>query len=72
MLWLMPPRGSLSAVRVMSCARRRISVAARRVKVNIRIRAGSTPWITRCATRCARVSVLPVPAPATISSGPAL
>src|SRR5712671_7403912 len=34
------------------------------------IRAGSTPCITRCATRCASVSVLPVPAPATIRSGP--
>src|SRR5579859_4356606 len=28
--------------------------------------------MTRCATRCASVSVLPVPAPATISRGPDL
>jgi len=65
-----PPSASSSAFLVMSCARRRISVAARRVKVSIRMRAGSTPLITRCATRCASVSVLPVPAPATISMGP--
>src|SRR5882757_7654106 len=38
----------------------------------MRIRAGSTPWMTRCATRWASVSVLPVPAPAMISTGPDL
>src|SRR5690348_1013367 len=72
MLWLTPPRVSLSADLASSYARRRISVAALRVKVSIMMRAGSTPWITRCATRWASVSVLPVPAPATISSGPDL
>src|SRR5580658_1887935 len=54
----------------MSRARRRISWAARRLKVSIRMRPGSTPFMTRCATRCASVLVLPVPAPAMINSGP--
>src|ERR1700761_2397438 len=70
MVWLTPPRESLSAFLAISNARRRISMAARRVNVSIRMRPGSTPWMTRCATRCASVSVLPVPAPATISKGP--
>jgi hypothetical protein len=51
-------------------ARRVISAAARRVKVNRRIRCGSVPLRTRRATRWASVLVLPVPAPATIKSGP--
>ncbi len=55
----------------MVWVRRIISCAARRVKVSIRMRAGSTPFSTRCAVRCARVLVLPVPAPAKMSSGPA-
>ena len=46
-----------------------ISCAARRLKVSRRIRAGSTPLTTSQATRCARVAVLPVPAPAMTSSG---
>src|SRR6267142_3773844 len=49
-----------------------ISWAARRVKVSMRMRAGSTPFSTKCAVRCAKVLVLPVPAPANISIGPAL
>ena len=32
-------------------------------------RRGSAPFSTRCATRCVSVLVLPVPAPAMISSG---
>jgi len=56
-------------VATMRCARRVISCAARRVKVSSRIRSGLTPSSTRCATRCASVLVLPVPAPAMISSG---
>ena len=44
--------------------------AARRVNVSSRMRSGRTPDSTRCATRCASVLVLPVPAPAMISSGP--
>jgi hypothetical protein len=51
-------------------ARRVISAAARRVKVSRRIRCGSVPSRTRRATRWASVLVLPVPAPATIKSGP--
>ena len=52
------------------CVRRVISSAARRVKVSSRMRSGFAPDSTRCATRCASVLVLPVPAPAIISSGP--
>jgi hypothetical protein len=55
----------------MRSARRNISWAARRVKVSNRIRSGATPLRNRCATRCASVLVLPVPAPAMMSSGPA-
>jgi hypothetical protein len=47
----------------MVWVRRIISWAARRVKVSMRMRAGSTPFSTRCAARCASVLVLPVPAP---------
>ena len=50
-------------------ARRIISCAARRLNVSSRMRAGSTPLSTSQATRCASVAVLPVPAPAMISSG---
>ena len=70
MVWDFPPSVSSSALRRISTARRRISIAARRVKVSSMMRAGSTPLSTRCATRCASVLVLPVPAPAIISSGP--
>ena len=49
--------------------RRVISCAARRVKVSSRMRRGSTPLAMWKATRFASVVVLPVPAPATISSG---
>ena len=55
----------------MRSARRSISCAARRVNVSSRIRSGATPFSSRCATRCASVLVLPVPAPAMMSSGPA-
>ena len=34
------------------------------------MRSGLAPDSTRCATRCASVLVLPVPAPAMISRGP--
>ena len=54
----------------MRCVRRVISSAARRVKVRSRMRSGLAPDSTRCATRCASVLVLPVPAPAMISRGP--
>lgn len=54
----------------MRCVRRVISSAARRVKVRSKMRSGRAPDSTRCATRCASVFVLPVPAPAIISNGP--
>ncbi len=63
-------RFSDSAWATSRSARRVISVAARRLKVNSRMRAGSMPESTRWATRCASVPVLPVPAPAITSSGP--
>ena len=53
----------------MRSTRRVISAAARREKVSSRMRRGSAPLTIRCATRCASVLVLPVPAPAMISSG---
>ena len=65
------PGGRVGAARRgsrMRSARRSISAAARREKVSSRMRCGSAPFITRCATRCASVSVLPEPAPAMISS----
>ena len=40
------------------------------MKVSNRIRPGSAPWAISQATRCTSVAVLPVPAPATTSSGP--
>ncbi len=51
-------------------ARVSISPAARRVKVSSRIRSAGTPRSIRYATRQASVRVLPVPEPATTSSGP--
>ena len=55
----------------MRSMRRVISAAARREKVISRMRRGSAPARIRCATRCASVLVLPVPAPAMTSRGPA-
>ena len=55
----------------MRSMRRFISTAARREKVINRMRRGSAPARIRWATRCASVLVLPVPAPAMTSSGPA-
>ena len=52
----------------MRSTRRVISAAARREKVISRMRRGSAPLTIRCATRCARVLVLPDPAPAMTSS----
>ena len=43
---------------------------ARRVNVSSRIRSDGTPSATSHATRAQSVVVLPVPAPARISSGP--
>ena len=47
-------------------ARRVISAAARREKVSNMMRPGGVPVAIRWATLCAKVSVLPVPAPAMI------
>ena len=51
-------------------ARWSISRAARRVNVSSRMRSDGTPSATSQATRAHSVVVLPVPAPARISSGP--
>ena len=51
-------------------ARCSISRDARRVNVSSRIRSDGTPSLTSHATRAHSVVVLPVPAPARISSGP--
>jgi hypothetical protein len=59
------------ALAIRRCARRSISAAARREKVRSRMRPGSAPFTMRCATRWASVLVLPEPAPAITSSGPA-
>ena len=55
----------------MRSTRRVISAAARREKVKSMMRRGSAPFSIRNATRCASVEVLPEPAPAMMSSGPA-
>ena len=60
---------SASAARAIRSARSVSSRAARRVKVSSAMRSGATPWSSSQATRWARVLVLPVPAPAMISSG---
>jgi len=56
----------------MRSTRRLISLAARREKVRSSIRRGSAPSTMRWATRCARVLVLPEPAPAIMRSGDGL
>ena len=80
MLWKVPvqfsfapaSRGrSAASWRTMRSARRAISSAARREKVNSRMVPGSVPCAMRCATRCASVLVLPDPAPAITNSGAA-
>src|SRR6266545_2606894 len=63
-----PGAGDGEAGRVL-LARRTMISAARRVNVSSRIRPASAPEVIRWATRCARVLVLPVPAPAMISRG---
>src|SRR6185503_6472721 len=73
MEWNVPDHGKrtcMASSPTMRLARRVISTAARREKVRSRMRCGFAPRSTRCATRCASVLVLPVPAPARISSAP--
>src|SRR5687768_15025261 len=74
MEWNVPDHGRRTSDltwATMRVARRVISSAARRVKVRSSRRSGGQPSRIRWATRWARVLVLPVPAPATISSGAA-
>ena len=74
--WKVPAQVSASAAAeppsaraAMVSTRRVSSTAARREKVISRMRRGSAPLTSRCATRCASVEVLPDPAPAITSSG---
>ena len=53
-----------------ACARSRISRAALLVNVIAKIFAGSTPRSIRCAILAVMTRVLPLPAPASTSSGP--
>lgn len=55
---------------VTAPTRRSMSWAARRLKVTSRIRSGGVPRASRRPRRATRVAVLPVPAPAMITSGP--
>jgi hypothetical protein len=75
MRWKVPAQLSASLMtvplsprtfRVMRSTRFDFSTAE---NVISRIRRGSAPLTMRCATRCARVFVLPDPAPAMIRSG---
>ena len=78
MPWNVPAQVRASVITLalwpMTCpairsTRRAISAAARRENVSRRMRRGSAPLTMRCATRWARVLVLPDPAPAMTSSG---
>ena len=63
-------RAPLAASATRLAARLSISSAARRVKVSSRMRSGAVPRSSRQATRATKARVLPVPAPATTTSGP--
>src|SRR6266576_3439192 len=63
------PALSPKAFREIRSTRFVISAAARRENVISRMRRGSAPLTIRWATRCARVLVLPDPAPAITRSG---
>ena len=65
-----PGRGGPAPARSAARPGRTSSAAARRLKVTSRIRSGAMPSSTSRASRLTSVRVLPVPAPATISSGP--
>src|SRR6266446_2103111 len=67
---IITPALSPIAFRDIRSTRFVISAAARRENVMSRIRRGSAPLTMRWATRCARVLVLPEPAPAMTKSGP--
>src|SRR5438270_5471574 len=68
--WNVPPQTRPAAEPASALARASISAAARRENVSKRMRSGLTPDATRRATRAVNVRVFPVPAAATIRSGP--
>ena len=74
MAWNVPPQirsDPLAEPPDPAAARASMSLAARRVNVSSRIRLAGTPWAPRShAARATSVRVLPVPAPASTSSGP--
>ena len=71
MAWNVPPQIRSDPPPDPASARASMSLAARRVNVSSRIRLAGTPWAPRSqAARATSVRVLPVPAPASTSSGP--
>ncbi len=69
--WKVPPVIRSAADGVRGAARASMSSAARRVNVSSRMRLAGVPCSRSQAARATSVRVLPVPAPARISSGPA-
>ena len=65
-----PAASDLSCALSSACARSRISRAALFVNVIATIFAGSMPCSIRCAIFAVMTRVLPLPAPASTSSGP--
>ena len=71
MAWNVPSHGMPSATPISASMRSRISRAALLVKVTARISCGrARPEAMRWATRVVSTRVLPVPAPASTSTGP--
>ncbi len=66
----LPASSPLPCAFSSACARSRISRAALLVKVIATINEGSTPCSIRCAIFAVMTRVLPLPAPASTSSGP--
>ncbi len=71
MPWKVPIHRALPGTPSSFSTRARISPAALLVKVTARMPCGETPsaWITQ-AMRCVSTRVLPLPAPASTSTGP--
>ena len=68
--WKVPPTTRSAALAPRGVTRASMSSAARRVNVSSRIRLAGVPWLRSQPARATRVRVLPVPAPASTSSGP--
>src|SRR6185436_9260026 len=70
--WKVPTLTAFALSPASAVTRSRISPAALFVKVTARIENGSTPRASRWAMRAVITRVLPVPAPASTSSGPSV